>query len=38
MLAALVADLLILRPTATFLRQVIRRLRAKNGSAPQPAE
>ena len=38
MLAALVADLLILRPTAMFLRQIVRRLRAKRRAAPQPAE
>jgi uncharacterized protein len=38
MLAALVADLLILRPTAMYLNQIARRWRAKRQSEPQPAE
>ena len=38
MIAALVADLLILRPTAMFLRQIVRRLRAKRGRRLQAGE
>jgi uncharacterized protein len=37
MLAALVADLLILRPTAMYLNQLARRLRTR-GLSPRPAE
>jgi predicted RND superfamily exporter protein len=35
MIAALVADLLILRPTATFLRRLVHR---PSGATPRPAE
>ena len=35
MIAALVADLLILRPTATFLRRLVQR---PSGATPRPAE
>ncbi len=38
MIAALVADLLILRPTATFLFTLTRRRSAAGPKAPQPAE
>jgi len=37
MLAALVADLMILRPTATFLQQIARRIRGRP-LASRPAE
>jgi hypothetical protein len=38
MLAALVADLLILRPTITFLSRLARRLGARRPGAPETAE